>query len=211
MDIAYVKNGYLYHTEFDAQQYIPEGSLQRAGENVLATLKTLANSPCINLPCSSQDYKIVFFDVLGFFVVQYPLNFAILLNLFTCVLIILKVFRQFQTAEESFGNNYTNDIDDNKYNFHNSSSLNGYSVRNFIYHIGIHVISLICTVVSTFILTKLVVFLGLTMCWYNIPILMVPIYIVPLVLIGYCVHLLLPQYFTLFQVLSISFSYTVYR
>jgi hypothetical protein len=34
LDIAYVKNGYVYHTEYDTEERIPPGSIQRAGETL---------------------------------------------------------------------------------------------------------------------------------------------------------------------------------
>ena len=33
LDIAYMKNGYVYHTKYDDEQSIPAGSIQRAGNN----------------------------------------------------------------------------------------------------------------------------------------------------------------------------------
>ena len=32
IDVAYVANGYVYHTQMDKAEYITEGSLQRAGQ-----------------------------------------------------------------------------------------------------------------------------------------------------------------------------------
>jgi len=45
IDIAYVRNGWVYHTEFDDEKYIKEGAIQRAGENALGLLLGLVHSP----------------------------------------------------------------------------------------------------------------------------------------------------------------------
>ena len=39
LDVAFVRNGYVYHTRFDDVDRIDPGSVQRAGENVLAVIK----------------------------------------------------------------------------------------------------------------------------------------------------------------------------
>lgn len=44
LDLAYMTNGYVYHTKYDTEEVIPLGSIQRAGDNVLAVVKHLANS-----------------------------------------------------------------------------------------------------------------------------------------------------------------------
>ena len=38
LDIAFVRDGYIYHTEYDTSERIALGSIQRAGDNVLAVL-----------------------------------------------------------------------------------------------------------------------------------------------------------------------------
>ena len=39
-----MKNGYVYHTKYDTEAAIPPGSIQRAGDNVLAVVRHLLNS-----------------------------------------------------------------------------------------------------------------------------------------------------------------------
>uniref|UniRef100_A0A1I7TV69 FXNA-like protease n=1 Tax=Caenorhabditis tropicalis TaxID=1561998 RepID=A0A1I7TV69_9PELO len=81
LDLAFVQNGYWWHTEFDTSERITRGSLQRAGENVFHTLNHLLNSPYLEKPNEHSDRKSVFFDFLGLFVVIYPLSFAHFLNM----------------------------------------------------------------------------------------------------------------------------------
>ncbi|CAI4231712.1 unnamed protein product [Auanema sp. JU1783] len=81
LDLAFVQNGYWWHTEFDEEKRITSGSLQRGGENVLSTLVHLLNSPYLEKPAEYGDKKSVFFDFLGLFVVVYPLSLAHIVNM----------------------------------------------------------------------------------------------------------------------------------
>ena len=49
LDIAFVKNGYVYHTRYDDAKSIPDGSIQRAGDNVLGIVNGIANSPYLEV------------------------------------------------------------------------------------------------------------------------------------------------------------------
>lgn len=48
MDFAYALNGYVYHTKYDNIDVIPPETLQHTGDNILATVKGLANAPELN-------------------------------------------------------------------------------------------------------------------------------------------------------------------
>lgn len=41
MDFAFGRNGYVYHTRYDTESYIPAGSHQHLGDNILALLNSL--------------------------------------------------------------------------------------------------------------------------------------------------------------------------
>lgn len=43
--MAYVYNGYVYHTEFDSFSVFPKASLQNTGDNVLSLAKSVGNAP----------------------------------------------------------------------------------------------------------------------------------------------------------------------
>ncbi|OZC06703.1 hypothetical protein X798_06313 [Onchocerca flexuosa] len=68
LDIAYFRNGWVYHTEFDTPKYITSGCIQRAGENVLAVIKALVKSPYLDRPGDfRQANRWVFYDVAAMF------------------------------------------------------------------------------------------------------------------------------------------------
>ncbi|KAF1766410.1 hypothetical protein GCK72_006367 [Caenorhabditis remanei] len=97
LDLAFVQNGYWWHTEFDTAERITQGSLQRAGENVYATLNHLLKSPYLEKPAEYADRKTVFFDFLGLFVVIYPLTFAHFINLTAIIAVFALVSHRFYT------------------------------------------------------------------------------------------------------------------
>ena len=85
LDIAYVKNGYIYHTKYDTEDRIPSGSIQRAGDNVLAVVKHLADSEVLTHTDASNRGAIVFFDLLGLCLIYYPEWLGALINLLVVV------------------------------------------------------------------------------------------------------------------------------
>lgn len=77
LDIAYHRNGWVYHTEFDTADVISNGSIQRAGENILAVAEALIRSPYLTKPTRfDEGNKWVFYDVVGLFTVRYKLIYG---------------------------------------------------------------------------------------------------------------------------------------
>lgn len=78
LDIAYHRNGWVYHTEFDTADVIGNGSIQRAGENILAVAEAMIRSPYLSKPGEfKEENKWVFYDVVGLFTVRYKLVYGI--------------------------------------------------------------------------------------------------------------------------------------
>lgn len=77
LDIAFIKNGWVYHTKWDKLSEIPPGSLQHMGDNALAMVKYLGN---LDLTEHSSAEQMVFYDVLGAFMITYSKTVGIVIN-----------------------------------------------------------------------------------------------------------------------------------
>ena len=69
LDLAYFKNGYVYHTKYDDIQHVSLSSVQRAGDNLLALVSNLAMSDWPSVRDSSDI--VIFFDYLGLFMITF--------------------------------------------------------------------------------------------------------------------------------------------
>lgn len=56
LDLAVVRNGYVYHTKYDRAELISRATYQAVGDNVLALTKALANAKELK-----REYKVSFF------------------------------------------------------------------------------------------------------------------------------------------------------
>ena len=100
LDIAYMKNGYVYHTKYDTEERIPKGSIQRAGDNMLAVIKHLTQESDILGHADAHAHgSVIFFDVLGLFMVHYTETVGVVLNL---TVVAISVFITFNKARSSF-------------------------------------------------------------------------------------------------------------
>ncbi|EDW85781.2 uncharacterized protein Dwil_GK23251 [Drosophila willistoni] len=86
LDMAQIKNGYVYHTAFDNFAVIPGRSVQSTGENVLALVRAFTNASEMLNPQDHSEGHSVFFDFLGLFLVYYTETTGIILN--CCVAVI---------------------------------------------------------------------------------------------------------------------------
>ena len=77
---------------YDIPSSIPDGSIQSAGDNVLAFLRAVAKSPHLSNPTADDRYgRVVFTDILGLMMVVYPEWVAMVMN-FVAVLLVALTF-----------------------------------------------------------------------------------------------------------------------
>ncbi|KAJ6669537.1 hypothetical protein lerEdw1_000085 [Lerista edwardsae] len=91
IDLAFIENGYIYHTKYDTADRILTDSIQRAGDNILGVLKYLAKSDYL---AKSHEYRhgnVIFFDVFGMFVLGYPARVGAIMNCIITALTIIYV------------------------------------------------------------------------------------------------------------------------
>lgn len=89
LDIAYVSNGYVYHTRNDRPEYIEQGCFQRGGDNLKSLLEAIASTPKLTNPGADRHGDMVFFDIVGIVMIAYPKRMATILNM---VIIIFGLF-----------------------------------------------------------------------------------------------------------------------
>ncbi|XP_037895181.1 endoplasmic reticulum metallopeptidase 1 [Glossina fuscipes] len=90
-DMAFISNGYVYHTEHDKINVLSKGSLQHTGDNVLTLAKCLANAQELNDIMQHSDGHVVFFDFLGNFIIFYTESVGIIINISVCVIAIIAI------------------------------------------------------------------------------------------------------------------------
>ncbi|XP_042542867.1 endoplasmic reticulum metallopeptidase 1 isoform X2 [Dipodomys spectabilis] len=145
IDLAFIENGYIYHTKYDTADRILTDSIQRAGDNILAVLKYLATSDML---ASSSEYRhgnMVFFDVLGLFVIAYPSRIGAIINYMVVMAVVLYLGKKLlQPKYKNF--NYTKD---------------------FLCGLAITLISWFTSLVMVLIVAVLVSLTGQSLSWYN--------------------------------------------
>ncbi|CAJ0607928.1 unnamed protein product [Cylicocyclus nassatus] len=150
LDLAFVQNGYWWHTEFDEARRITPGSLQRAGENVYATLLHLLNSPYLEKPSEFGDQKNVFFDFLGLFVVVYSEDISNAINAILIIAVLISAANHMRKNSEVYRTAVTN-----------------------------YVCVIVTMVAVTYLMTNLTLLIWGAMPWYSIHGLAVLIYGIP--------------------------------
>lgn len=104
VDFAWSDNGYVYHTKYDNIAQIPWGSLQRTGDNMLSLIKGI-NERGIRVQKNEQSHNLVFFDILGAFVVRWKVTLSLLINGSVASLSALSIWYNLRLCREADGIN----------------------------------------------------------------------------------------------------------
>ncbi|XP_034458493.1 endoplasmic reticulum metallopeptidase 1 [Hippoglossus hippoglossus] len=145
IDLAFIENGFIYHTKYDTADRILTDSIQRAGDNILAVLKYLLTSERL---ADSSEYRhgnMVFFDLLGFVAVAYPARVGTILNYIVATATFLYLAKK-ASLPGNGGGRY---------------------VRDLAYATGVTVLCWLVTLLLVLIVALLVTLMGRSMFWYN--------------------------------------------
>ncbi|XP_024851894.1 endoplasmic reticulum metallopeptidase 1 isoform X2 [Bos indicus x Bos taurus] len=145
IDLAFIENGYIYHTKYDTADRILTDSIQRAGDNILAVLKYLATSDMLASSSKYQHGNMVFFDVLGLFVIAYPSRVGSIINYMVVMAVVLYLGRKLLHPKYKTAT-YTKD---------------------FFCGLGITLISWFTSLVTVLIIAVFISLIGQSLSWYN--------------------------------------------
>ncbi|XP_073525027.1 endoplasmic reticulum metallopeptidase 1-like isoform X2 [Phyllobates terribilis] len=141
IDMAFIENGYVYHTKYDTADRIHTDSIQRAGDNILGVLQYLASSPLLADSSEFRHGNLIFFDVSGLFVVSYPARIGTIINYIIAAVTLFYLLKNIRG-----GTNYARDL---------------------MIGLFINVTSWISAFVTVLILSVLVSRTGNAMSWYT--------------------------------------------
>ncbi|CAO2585140.1 Endoplasmic reticulum metallopeptidase 1 [Lemmus lemmus] len=145
IDLAFIENGYIYHTKYDTADRILLDSIQRAGDNILAVLKYLATSDML---ASSSEYRhgnVVFFDVFGLLVIAYPSRVGSIINYMVVTAVVVYLGKKLLQPTHR----------------------NADYPRDFLCGLAITFIGWFTSLVTVLIIAVFVSLIGQSLSWYN--------------------------------------------
>ncbi|CAK6434007.1 unnamed protein product [Pipistrellus nathusii] len=145
IDLAFIENGYIYHTKYDTADRILTDSIQRAGDNILAVLKYLATSDVLVSSSKYRHGNMVFFDVLGLFVIAYPSRVGSIINCMVLAAAVLYLGKKLLQPK------------------HNTA----HYPKDFFCGLGITVIGWFTSLVTVLIIAVFISLIGQSLSWYN--------------------------------------------
>ncbi|OBS71964.1 hypothetical protein A6R68_13461 [Neotoma lepida] len=145
IDLAFIENGYIYHTKYDTADRILIDSIQRAGDNILAVLKYLATSDMLASSSEYQHGNMVFFDVFGLLVIAYPSRVGTIINYMVVMAVVLYLGKKLMQPRHR----------------------NADYTRDFLCGLAITFISWFTSLVTVLIIAVFVSLIGQSLSWYN--------------------------------------------
>ncbi|KAM5298948.1 endoplasmic reticulum metallopeptidase 1 isoform 2-T2 [Ctenodactylus gundi] len=145
IDLAFIENGYIYHTKYDTADRILTDSIQRAGDNILAVLKYLTSSDVLATASDYRHGNMIFFDVLGVFVIAYPSHVGSVVNymvVMTAVLYLGKKLLQSRHKTVTY-------------------------TKDFLCGLVITLIGWFISLVTVLIIAVFISLIGQSLSWYN--------------------------------------------
>uniref|UniRef100_A0A8C6SIH7 Endoplasmic reticulum metallopeptidase 1 n=1 Tax=Neogobius melanostomus TaxID=47308 RepID=A0A8C6SIH7_9GOBI len=139
IDLAFIENGFLYHTKYDTADRILTDSIQRAGDNILSVLKYLVTSEKMADTAEYRHGNMVFFDLLGVVAVAYPARVGAILNYMVAAATFIYLAKK--------------------------ASLRGNA--DLACATGVTILCWFVTLLSVLIVALLITLLGRSMFWYN--------------------------------------------
>ncbi|XP_068032922.1 endoplasmic reticulum metallopeptidase 1 isoform X1 [Anomalospiza imberbis] len=145
IDLAFIENGYIYHTEYDTSDRILTDSIQRAGDNILAVLKYLATSEKLAKSFEYRHGNVVFFDILGLFVLAYPARVGTIMNYITSAIAFSYLSKKVLQPKPRAVHN----------------------LKKLLTAFSLTLTSWVCTLVAVLIVAAFVSFIGRALSWYT--------------------------------------------
>ncbi|XP_060607181.1 endoplasmic reticulum metallopeptidase 1-like [Ruditapes philippinarum] len=160
LDIAYITNGYVYHTQNDQNRFIHQGCLQRGGENLLAVLWELSKSSHLADPGPEKDGTMIFFDLVGYVMIYYPQRVAVVINSALMAAILFRIIRKTFNIDRS-------DNHDVKY------------FQNLLKAMFFMALTYILVILTTVAMALLVTLCGRNMSWFTHNYNLIPLFLIP--------------------------------
>ncbi|WAR23339.1 ERMP1-like protein [Mya arenaria] len=164
LDIAYITNGYVYHTQNDKTRYIQPGCVQRGGETLLALLKKLSSSSHLIDPGEDKHGTMIFFDFVGYVMIFYPQSVAVMINSALVATIVFRILRKTLNMVPS-------DQQDPKY------------LKNLLTAVVCLVLTWVAMVMTCVAMALGITLLGGNMSWFTHNYNLVPLYVLPSIIV----------------------------
>ncbi|MCJ8741119.1 hypothetical protein PDJAM_G00067050 [Pangasius djambal] len=145
IDLAFIENGYIYHTKYDTADRIFTDSIQRAGDNILALLKHLVATETLGDPSEYRHGSMVFFDVLGVVMVAYPARVGFIINYMVAIATLIYLAKKCLRP----------------------SNVGGRYVLELVYGSCVFVLSWFVVLLTVLIVALMVTLLGRSMFWFT--------------------------------------------